>query len=102
MSNSPLVKRDERTVAVENASSRWAYVFLAYGLLVDVMYRGFVRHEAAWDLMALVVIGGILCMGYQAHFKTLTTGWAKKLVLISCVAAVFAAIVAAIMVWSGR
>ena len=41
------VVRDERTVVVEAASYRLAYVFVTYALLVDVMYRGLVRREAS-------------------------------------------------------
>ena len=36
MSTPQAVERDERTVAVENASYRWAYLVLTYALLVDV------------------------------------------------------------------
>ncbi len=52
MSTPECVERDERTVAVENASYRWAYLLLTYALLVDAMCRSLVRHEASWDLMA--------------------------------------------------
>jgi hypothetical protein len=59
--NSPQrVVRDERTEAVENASYKWTCIFLLFALLLDVVYRGAVRHEAAWDLMALVVVGTII------------------------------------------
>jgi hypothetical protein len=84
------VQRDERTVAVENAGYRWAYGALTYALLVDVMYRGLFRHEAAWDLMALVIVGGAICAVYQARQKTLGHGWAMKAVLVSVIAAVIA------------
>jgi hypothetical protein len=94
MSTPQAVERDERTVAVENASYRWAYLLLAYALLVDVMYRGLVRHEAAWDLMALVIVGGIVCSVYQARQKILAHGWVMKVVLVACIAGVIAAIVA--------
>jgi len=50
MSAPECVERDERTVAVENASYRWAYLLLTYALLVDVMYRSLVRHEASPDI----------------------------------------------------
>ena len=53
------VGRDERTVAVENASFKWAYIFVAFALLIDGAYRGAVRHEAAWDLLALAILPGI-------------------------------------------
>ena len=38
MNTAPSVQRDERTVAVENASYRWAYLFLSFGLLALVAY----------------------------------------------------------------
>jgi len=43
------ILKDERTVAVENASYRWGYLILSYGLLLDVVYRGLVRQESGWD-----------------------------------------------------
>jgi hypothetical protein len=52
------VDRDERTIAVENASYRWAYMFMSFGLLLLVGYRSFVHHESSWDLFALVILGG--------------------------------------------
>ena len=98
MSTPQVVERDERTVAVENASYRWAYAVLTYALLVDVMYRGLFRNEAAWDLMALVIVGGAVCTVYQARQKTLVHGWVMKAVLgavITAVIAFIAAVVAA-------
>ena len=94
MSTPQAVERDERTVAVENASYRWAYIVLTYALLVDVMYRGLFRHEAAWDLMALVIVGGAICTMYQARQKTLAHGWVLKAVLGAVVAAVIAFVAA--------
>jgi len=100
MSTTPSVQRDERTVAVENASYRWAYILTSFALLIDVMYRGMVRHEAAWDLLALVIVGGAVCTVYQARQKTLPHGWVMKGLLIGLFAGVIGAIVAAIMAWS--
>jgi hypothetical protein len=94
MSTPQCVERDERTVAVENASYRWAYLLLTYALLVDVMYRSLVRHEATWDLLGLVVVGGAVCTLYQARQKILGHGWVMKLVLAACVAGVVAAVLA--------
>ena len=97
MSTPQAVERDERTVAVENASYRWAYAVLTYALLVDVMYRGLFRHEAAWDLMALVIVGGAVCTVYQARQKTLVHGWVMKAVLGAVITAVIAFIAAVAM-----
>ena len=94
MSTPQVVERDERTVSVENASYRWAFLVFTYGLLVDVMYRGLVRHEAAWDLLALVVVGGGICTAYQASQKTLAHGWVVKAGLGAVIAAVVAAVLA--------
>ena len=94
MSTPQCVERDERTLAVENASYRWAYLLLTYALLVDVMFRSLVRHEASWDLLALVVGGGIVCTVYQARQRILGHGWVLKAVLVACLAGVIAAVVA--------
>ena len=92
MSTHQHVERDERTVAVENASYKSAYIFITFALLIDVMYRGLVRNEAAWDLMALVVAGGVIGAVYQARQKTLA-GW--LVVLLVCLAATVTAFIAA-------
>ena len=86
------VQRDERTVAVENASYKWACIFVCFALLIDAMCRAVVCNEAAWDLMALAVVPGIVCTVYQARQKTLA-GWIA--VLLVCSAVVVAAIIAA-------
>ena len=49
MSTTSTVERDERTVAVENASYRWAYMLLTFALLLDVIFRSLYRQEGAWD-----------------------------------------------------
>jgi hypothetical protein len=67
--------RDERTTSVENASYRLAFRFLSFGLLLAVMYRRFVRHEQAWDLMALVICSGLIASSYQALQRALTRQW---------------------------
>ena len=94
MSAPQCVERDERTVAVENASYRWAYLVLTYALLLDVMYRGLFRNDAAWDLMALVIGGGVFCSVYQARQKILAHGWVMKAVLGAVIAAVAAYVLA--------
>ena len=97
MSTNQNVARDERTVAIENAGYRWTCILLTFALLVDVMYRGMVRNEAAWDLMALVIVGGAVSTIYQARQKALARGWVREAVLIACLGAVIGAIVAMIM-----
>ena len=94
----PLVERDERTVAVANAGYRLAYMLLSFALLIDVMYRGLMRDEAAWDLLALVILGGAVCAVYQARQKTLPS-WATKGMIMACVGGAIGAIIGVSMAW---
>ncbi len=89
-----IVTVDERTRSVANEGHRWAYGLLTYALLLDVMYRGLVRNEAAWDLFALVIAGGAVCAIYQARHKATPAGWAKRAIVLACLSAATAAVVA--------
>ena len=102
MSMTPSVERDERTVAVENAGYGWAYGFLSFALLIDAVYRGVFRHEDAWDLLALVMVGGAICAIHNIRHKTWTRGRTRAAVLTGLLAAVIAAIVAVAIVISLR
>jgi len=84
-------------VAVENAGHRWAYILLSYALLIDVVYRGIARQEAAWDLLALVFVSAAVCTAYQARQKTLSRRWVMEGALIGLLGGVIAAIVAVIL-----
>jgi hypothetical protein len=96
MSNAPSVQRDERTVAVENGSYRWGYLFVSFGLLALVAYRSFVHNESPWDLMALVVLGGMLSAAYQWFHKVLTAQWAATCLMTVVAAGVLAAVIACV------
>ena len=69
------VTRDERTVAVENASYRWSYLVLSFGLLGLTAYRSMVLSQATWDLLALVVLGGLINAVYQGTRRVLNRRW---------------------------
>jgi hypothetical protein len=86
--------RDERTVATENASYRWAYLVLSFGLLLSTAYRAFVRHEPAWDLIALVILGGAVTTFYQGRSRVLSQRW----VVVSAAAALLALVIAVALV----
>lgn len=94
MSNTSAVQRDERTVAVENAGYRWAYLFLSFGLLVLVAYRSIVNAESPWDLLLLVVLGGGVGTAYQGWHRVLSKHWAVASLLAVVVAAALAASIA--------
>ena len=102
MSTTPLVGRDERTVAVENAGYKWAGHFLVFALPIDMMCRYLVRGEVAWDLLALVFVAGVVCTVYQARQKALPKGWVKTGILIGCLGGVIGAVTVAIMLWIRR
>jgi 1,4-dihydroxy-2-naphthoate octaprenyltransferase len=89
-----VVDRDERTVVVENASYRAAYLVLTFGLLVLTAVRSFVWQEQAWDLLGLVLVGGLVGITFQAGQRVLTPRWAYLAVAAAVVGAVAAAWVA--------
>ncbi len=96
MNNPQEVQMDERTAAVVNASYGWGFPFLLFALLIDVMCRGLLRHEAAWDLMALVILSSGLSTIYQARQKILGY-WGWKLSLITCIGGVIGFVIAFIL-----
>lgn len=84
------IMRDERTVTIENASYRWAYLFLSFGLLVSTAYRSFVLHETSWDLLGLVIAGGVIASVYQGGKGVLSRRWAMMTIASAALAALVA------------
>lgn len=80
------VQRDERTVVVENASYRWSYVFISFGLLAIVACRSLMYQEAAWDLLALVILGSGMGTVYQGFHKVLSRPTAASLLVVAVAA----------------
>jgi hypothetical protein len=64
--------RDERELAVDRSGDRLAYLALSYGLLVVVAYRSFVERQASWELLGLVVLGGLVGTGYRLRHRAFT------------------------------
>jgi len=69
------VERDERTTAVVNAGYRWSYLVLSFGLLAVIALRSFLRDESPWDLLALVILGGVVNVAYQGRYGVLYRRW---------------------------
>ena len=68
----PHPAHDERITAVGNASYGWAYSVLSLGLLVHVMLG---RSSHPWDVMGLLVVGGLVSMAYQVRMRTFPWRW---------------------------
>jgi hypothetical protein len=85
------VVRDERTLAVENASYRWGYLFLAFGILLVVAYRGLVQQVSSWELLALVIVSGIVTSIYQGRYRVLSGRWAAVMLVVVAIAALLGA-----------
>lgn len=89
------VKRDERTAAVEHASYKWAYFFLAWPLVIDALYRQHARKEEVGDLIAIVCVSGAIGIAYVVIHKAWAwdRGWwpwgfgRTVLVFAACIAA---------------
>jgi hypothetical protein len=89
-----LFVRDEREAAVEQGGDRLAYIVLSYGLLVIIAYRSLVDRQASWDLLALVVLGGIVSVGYRMSRRALSRTALLVVGLTIAVAVVVGALVA--------
>lgn len=97
MSFQPDAKIDERTVAVARAANTWALNFVTFALLIDVAVRGLVYHEAAWDLLALVIVGGGISSVYMARHKVLRQVYGSKVAIIGAVVALVVGAVVAVV-----
>ena len=78
MNADQLCKRDERTVAVENASFKWAWYFLVWPLTIAALYRQEVWNEEVGDLIALVCISSAIAIVYQYRHKVVVSYWPWK------------------------
>jgi hypothetical protein len=95
-----LPDRDERTAAIENEGYRWSYLTLSFGLLAITVYRRFALGEATWDLLALVITGGVVNAAYQARGQVLSPRWFVLALATVAVAALLA--VALAFGWGSR
>lgn len=90
--------KDERAVSVENASYTLAYKVMSFALLVDVIYRSFVFKQGTWDLLGIVILGGLAATLYQTRYKIATRSSVKAILL----AVVSALLIALIIVFLNR
>lgn len=86
------IERDERVVMVENASYRWAYLVISFGLLAEVIYRSYFKNETSWDLFALVIVGGGVATTYQRANKVFNAHSIRFAAIAMAVAAAVVAV----------
>lgn len=87
------IEKDERTIFVENQSYRYGYIFLNFGILINIMYRSFRLNEAPWDLFGLIFLGGLVTTVYQYRYKIFTKKWTKDILILIVISAIVAAVV---------
>lgn len=85
-----IVEKDERTTFIENASYKFGYNFIAFALLLDVVYRSIKLNEAPWDLLGLIIISGFVMTIYQYKMKILGKTWLKIIAISLIVAFIIA------------
>ena len=61
-----LFARDERQTSADRAGDRLAYLVVSYGALAIAAYRSLVERQATWDLLGLVILGGLVGWAYRA------------------------------------
>jgi hypothetical protein len=97
MNTNQAMKADDRMAAVMCASNNWSLTIILFGLLIDIMYRSAVFHEAPWDLFALVVLSGVISAAYAARHEVLGRVFGRKTVIIMVLSALVAAVISAIL-----
>ncbi len=85
--------KDERAIAIANASYSLAYKVMAFALLIDIAYRAWWLGEQSWDLVGIVLLGGLVAGLYQVRYRTWTLGWVKVLLLSMMIAVVVAVLI---------
>jgi hypothetical protein len=90
--------RDEREIGIDQAADRLAYLVVSYGLLLAVAWRSFARGESAWDLLALVLLGGVVGGVYRLLNGAVTRTW----LAVAALTAAAGLVVAAILAFAGR
>jgi len=88
-----LFVRDEREASVDRAGDRLAYLALSYGLLLLVAYRSFAEARASWDLLALVLLGGLVGTAYRLWHRVFT----REAALVAGLTIVVAIVVGALL-----
>jgi len=91
-----LMTRDERETRIDESADRLAYLVVSYGLLAIVAYRGFVDHATSWDLLGLVVLGGVVGFAYRLGRRAVSERGMVMLALTVVVAAVVAGLLVVI------
>jgi hypothetical protein len=97
MNTDKSVQADERTLAVVNATSTWVLAFTLFALLIDAFCRSVFFHEAAWDLLALASVPGLIGVIYEARQRIWGRRIWKMRLIVAFATAVVAAVVAAVL-----
>ena len=95
MNTDQSVKIDERTEAVASQGIALANSFITLGLLIDFLYRRFVFHEAAWDLLLLLILSGTIVTVHSVRHKVWEVGesFGWKVAIVYAVTLVVLAVV---------
>lgn len=87
-----LIPRDEREQSIDLAADRLAFLVVCYGALILAAYRSFALGEEVWDLLGLVVLGGVSGLAYRLQKRVVTRPWTLVLVATVVVAGLVAVI----------
>jgi hypothetical protein len=84
----------QRALTILRANT-WGLNFLVLAVLVDIVYRSVVFHEAAWDLFILLGLSGMVTVVFAARHDVRMIGW--KSAIVMAVGVVVAAVVSAVL-----
>ncbi len=97
MNAQQFMKADGSPESIRNSAHMWAYNFLVYALLIDIFYRSIVYRESSWDLFALLGASAVISVAYSARHRALREMVTWRSVIILTFAALFAAVLSALL-----
>ena len=86
-----LTQRDEREQSIDLAADHLAFLVICYGALGLAAYKSLALGQGAWDLLALVIAGGLT--GFVVRIAQGAAGprWTVSVAVVMVLAAVIAA-----------
>jgi hypothetical protein len=88
------ISRGEHQSHVDLVADRLAYLVVSYDLLAVVAYRGFNGAGPTWDLLGLVILGGIVGMAYRLARGVLAGRWVALVLITILIGIVVGAVLA--------
>ena len=89
-----------RATNILDTGNSLGFAVVLFALLADIIGRSVIYHEAAWDLFAIIFLGGGVSIAYAVHLRGWRNVMTRKSMAVAAISGIIAAIVAsAVAIW---